>query len=147
MAMPLIKKPNPSEEPEDQSSSARVLRRSVPFRGLGEEAVEADQGPGRRLAGAPVPPKTRPVVDVPPPALEPSRQPRLYIHWQSASIDLLREFVRIADPGDLAGCLEGASVQLIARFLAIEPQLANAVPTHPAPVDELVLLWRGLAAD
>ena len=75
-------------------------------------------------------------------ALEQGAQRRALFHqWQNASPGLLAELVRLADRADLASCLEGAPVALIARILAIEPKLAEVSPAYPAPVDKLALLW------
>lgn len=69
----------------------------------------------------------------------------LHQQWLNASSELLAKLVEVADAAELASCLEGAPLGLAARFLAIEPGLAQVVPCAQAPLDELTLLWRGLA--
>lgn len=66
--------------------------------------------------------------------------------WLHAPIEELTELLRLADSAELASCLECAPLTLIARFLILEPKLAQVTPIYPAPLDELALLWQGLSA-
>lgn len=65
--------------------------------------------------------------------------------WSQATDQQLVELFRLADKVELVSCLDGAPIALVARFLAIEPNLTEVVPSDPAPLAELALLWRGLA--
>ena len=77
-------------------------------------------------------------------AAQQNQRQNLHNQWLQASPEALAQLLQLADRAELASCLENAPLRLIARFLALDPELAQVPPTYPAPIDELTLLWHGL---